>query len=206
MTLVSSVNIIDTNNIFLCGGRSLLSVIKPKTVLGLTLEELPHFPVSQFKNKSSATSTSHNFTTSFIFISVRQTLNPFTNIILVTVLHNFNSKRFFQSQIIPPTCILWITAFDCQLKCNPFSGYVFPEAHLFLLYINGLPLNIQDAKLALFDDDIYICLIEKNIDAIQERLNRFVQQFKTWFSYNSLIINTDTTITKLLHSNKTVIQ
>jgi hypothetical protein len=46
MSLVSSVNIMDTNNVFLFGGRSPLYVIKPKAVLGLTLEEIPHFPVS----------------------------------------------------------------------------------------------------------------------------------------------------------------
>ena len=41
---------------------------------------------------------------------------------------------------------------------------------LFLLYINDLPLNIQDAKLVLFADDINILIIDKNIDAVQERL------------------------------------
>ena len=89
------------------------------------------------------------------------------------------------------------------MKCNPLSGYVFPKAHLFLLYINELPLNIQDAKLALLADDINIYILDKNIGAIQERLNRFMKQFKTWFSNNSLIINTDTTRARLFHSNKT---
>jgi len=74
---------------------------------------------------------------------------------------------------------------------------------LFLLYTNELPLNIQDAKLALFADVINIRILDKNIDAIQERLNRFMKQFKTWFSNNSLIINTDTTRARLFHSNKT---
>jgi len=43
-------------------------------------------------------------------------------------------------------------------------------------------LNIQNAKLALFVDDINICILEKNVDAVKERLNRFIKQFKTWFS------------------------
>jgi hypothetical protein len=42
---------------------------------------------------------------------------------------------------------------------------------LFLLYINGLLLNIQDAKMVLFADEANICIIDKNTDAIQERLN-----------------------------------
>jgi hypothetical protein len=58
---------------------------------------------------------------------------------------------------------------------------------LILLYINDLPLHIQDAQLVLFADDINILLIDKNIDAVQARLSRVIKQFETWFSNNSLI-------------------
>jgi len=51
------------------------------------------------------------------------------------------------------------------------------------------PLNIQDAKLVLFADDINILVIDKNIDTLQEELDRVIKQFETWFSNNSLIIN-----------------
>ena len=68
---------------------------------------------------------------------------------------------------------------------------------LFLLYINDLPLNIQDA------DDINILIIDKNIDAIQERLNGAIKQFETWFSNNSHIINTDKTKAMLFDFSKT---
>ena len=54
----------------------------------------------------------------------------------------------------------------------------------FLLYINDLPLNIQDAKFVLFADD-------NNIDAVEEKLIRFIKQLEFWFSNNSLIVNTD---------------
>ena len=51
---------------------------------------------------------------------------------------------------------------------------------------------------------IYIYLIDKNIHVIQERLNRILKQFETWFSCNSLIIiNTDKTKAMLFHFNKT---
>jgi fructose-specific phosphotransferase system component IIB len=72
-----------------------------------------------------------------------------------------------------------------------------------MLYVNDLPLNIQDAKLVLFAADINILIIDKNIDAIQVRLNRVMKQFETWFSNNSLIINTDKTKAMLFHFNKT---
>ena len=44
--------------------------------------------------------------------------------------------------------------------------------------MNDLPLNIQDAKLVSFVDEINILIIDKNIDAIQERLKRVLKQFE----------------------------
>jgi len=49
----------------------------------------------------------------------------------------------------------------------------------YLLYINDLPLNIQNAKLVLFADYIIILIIDKNIDAVQAMLNRVIKQFET---------------------------
>jgi hypothetical protein len=74
---------------------------------------------------------------------------------------------------------------------------------VFLLCINDSPLNIQYAKLVLFADDSNILIINKNIDAIQEKLNRAIKQFETWFKNNSRIINTDITKAMLFHFNKT---
>jgi len=74
---------------------------------------------------------------------------------------------------------------------------------LFLLYINDLPLNIHDVTLVLFADDINILIIDKNIDAVQARLNRVIKQFENWFLNDSLIFNTDKTKAMLLHLNKT---
>jgi len=50
---------------------------------------------------------------------------------------------------------------------------------------------------------IYLHITDKNIDAIQERLNRVIKQFETWLLNNSLIINTDKTKAILFHVNKT---
>jgi len=52
-------------------------------------------------------------------------------------------------------------------------------------------------------NDINILITDKNIDAVQARLNRAIKHFETWFSNNSLIINTDETKTILFHLNKT---
>jgi len=48
---------------------------------------------------------------------------------------------------------------------GPFLGPL-----LFLLCTTDSPLNIQDAKLVLFVDDINIFIIGKSIDAMQESL------------------------------------
>jgi len=40
--------------------------------------------------------------------------------------------------------------------------------------MSDLPLNIQDAKLVLFADDIML-IISKNSEAVQERLNRVIK-------------------------------
>ena len=66
--------------------------------------------------------------------------------------------------------------------------------HLFLLYINDLPLNIQDAKLVLFADYFNILIIGKNM---------VTKQFETWFSNNRLIVNTDKMKAVVFHLNKT---
>ena len=52
---------------------------------------------------------------------------------------------------------------------------------------------MQNTKLVLFADDINMLITDKNIDAVQARLNRVIKQFETWFSNDSLIIDTDKT-------------
>ena len=46
-------------------------------------------------------------------------------------------------------------------------------------------------------------IIDRNIDAVQERLNRVIKQLETCFSNNSLIVNNDKTKAMLFHWNKT---
>jgi len=57
--------------------------------------------------------------------------------------------------------------------------------------------------LVLFADGINILIIGKNIDAVQERLNRVMKQFETSFLNNSFIINSDKAKAMLFHFNKT---
>ena len=54
------------------------------------------------------------------------------------------------------------------------------------MYINDLPLNIQDAKLVLFADDINILITDKSVCVVQVMLNRVIKQYETPFSKKSL--------------------
>jgi hypothetical protein len=46
-----------------------------------------------------------------------------------------------------------------------------PGPLLFLIYINDLPLNIQEATLILYTDDTYVLVVDKNEEALQTKLS-----------------------------------
>jgi hypothetical protein len=64
-----------------------------------------------------------------------------------------------------------------EIKHRAPQGSVFGTL-LYLLHLNELLLNIQDAKLVLFADDINILIIDKNTDAVQARQNRVLNNLK----------------------------
>jgi hypothetical protein len=59
------------------------------------------------------------------------------------------------------------------------------------LYINYLPLNIQNAKLVLFADNINIIITDKSIDAVQVWLNRVINSLELGSQITAFIINAD---------------
>ena len=70
---------------------------------------------------------------------------------------------------------------------------------LFLIYINDLPLNIQEAKLILYADDTNVLFVDKNEEAVQTKLSLVMKQLEIWFLKNDLIINTTKTVAMSLH-------
>jgi hypothetical protein len=69
---------------------------------------------------------------------------------------------------------------------------------LFLTYINDLPMNIQDAKLAIYADDTNI-LVTDNKENPQAKLSSVMKQLEDWFLNNNLIVNTAKTVAMSFH-------
>jgi hypothetical protein len=47
---------------------------------------------------------------------------------------------------------------------------------LFLLYINDLPVNIKETKIVLFADDKKILVTEENVQILQQKMNRVMNE------------------------------
>jgi hypothetical protein len=73
---------------------------------------------------------------------------------------------------------------------------------LFLLYIcTYIPLIIQGVKLVLFADDTNIILVDKNEDALQQKM-LYVMKELDMASKTDLIINIEKTVATFFHSNQ----
>jgi hypothetical protein len=49
---------------------------------------------------------------------------------------------------------------------------------------------MQGAEMVLFADDTDILVIDKDKDALQQKINKVTKQLETWFQENNLLINT----------------
>jgi hypothetical protein len=59
---------------------------------------------------------------------------------------------------------------------------------------------MQDAKMVLFADDTNILLIDKGMDALQQKLNSY--ETEMWFKNNNLLIDTEKIMAMLFRFNK----
>jgi hypothetical protein len=74
---------------------------------------------------------------------------------------------------------------------------------LFLLYINDLPVNIHDANLVMFADDINVLIEDSDERLLQTKIDRVVAELETLFNRNELVINTGKTGVMLFHNRQT---
>ena len=71
--------------------------------------------------------------------------------------------------------------------------------HLFLVYINDLPLNIKEAKLVLYADDTNILVVGKDEEDLQAKVSSVTKQLDVWFFNNDLIVNSIKTVAMTFH-------
>jgi hypothetical protein len=74
---------------------------------------------------------------------------------------------------------------------------------LFLIYIKDLPINIHDANLVIFADDINELISSSDVRSLQIKIGRVVAELETCFNRNDLIINAGETGVMLFHNRQT---
>jgi len=74
---------------------------------------------------------------------------------------------------------------------------------LLLLYINDLPVNIHDANLVMFADEINVLISDSDERLLQTKIDRVVAELETWFNRNDLMINAGKTGVMLFHNTQT---
>jgi hypothetical protein len=73
---------------------------------------------------------------------------------------------------------------------------------LFLLFVNDLLLNIQEAKLVLFVDDTNLLINGKYECVLQHNITKVMREVETWFQKNNLAIDTGKAIAMSFHSKQ----
>ena len=73
---------------------------------------------------------------------------------------------------------------------------------LFLPYINDLPLNIHDANLFMFADDINVLVTDSDVCAFQRKSDMVIAELEMWFNRNDLIINVGKTGIMSFHNRQ----
>ena len=60
---------------------------------------------------------------------------------------------------------------------------------LFFIYVNDLPLNINNANVIMFADDINVLIIDRDKYELQQKINKVTTELETWIHRNNLVIN-----------------
>jgi hypothetical protein len=73
---------------------------------------------------------------------------------------------------------------------------------LFLLYIKDLPLNIHGANFLMFADDINMLIMDRDVCALQRKIDRVIAELESWFNRNNITINVGKTGIMSFHNRQ----
>jgi hypothetical protein len=76
------------------------------------------------------------------------------------------------------------------------------ETLLFLIYINDLPLNVENGQLVLFADDINVLIIGRDENVLQHKVNDVMKKLEYWFKKNDLMINIGKIVSMSYHTER----
>jgi hypothetical protein len=71
---------------------------------------------------------------------------------------------------------------------------------LFLIYINDLPLSVEEAELVLLADNTNLLIIERDEDVLHYKANEVLKKLEYWFQKNNLMINIGKTAAMSFHT------
>jgi hypothetical protein len=129
-----------------------------------------------------------------IFFDLTKAYNVIDHDILLEKLDHYGIRRiikiWLKSYLTLCSQFVEITTNDNKYPMNNYNStprnikYGMPQGSilgllLFLLYINYLPQHISNAEVVLFADDTNILVLDKNINTLQEKINKVMIQLES---------------------------
>ena len=68
------------------------------------------------------------------------------------------------------------------------------------MYINDLPLNVNEAELVLFEDDTNFLIIEREENVLQHKVNEVMNKLEYLFQKNNLMRDVGKTVAMSFHT------